>query len=123
FRDAFFDYEFASTATGCGGSGTPDFEALSDSYLSTAARELNSSGVYTSYSNLVIQTGASPEVLPEFDEAVITNATFDLFVSYGSARKNESVFLEQRIDVNYTGISSSGVWKANASGLEITVYC
>ncbi len=118
FRDALLDYEFAST--GCGGSGAPNFEDLSDGYLSAAARELNSSGVYTSYSNLVTQTSEPDEVMPGFDEAVGTNATFDLFDNYGSARKNESVFLEQRIDVNNTG---AGEWTANVSGFEITVTC
>ncbi len=118
FRDALLDEQFAST--GCGSGSFQGF----GHYLDAAAIELNSSGVYTSYSNIIIatQTSAQGEVIPfdGFDEAHITNATLDLFVSYGSAKKNESVFLEQRIDVNNTG---AGGWKANVSGLTITVYC
>jgi hypothetical protein len=125
-RDALLDYEFSSS--GCPSQpASKTFPQLGEEYLTASAQELSSSGVYADFSNLVVQISPSGRVQPAagFDDAFIANASFDLFAAAGSAFKNESVFLERRIEVNYTGVSHPLVqaWKANFSGSVVTVNC
>ncbi len=123
-RDALFDFEYARN--GCQ-PGLSSFQNLGRAYIAASAAELNGSGVDGSVENPVFGITVPGEVAPQpgFDEAFVVNASFDFFVARGSAFKNESVFLEQRIDVNYTGKGVPGVqaWIANSSGFVISVSC
>jgi hypothetical protein len=123
-RDALFDFEYGRN--GCQ-PNPKNFADLGRAYVAAAASELNGSGVDGSVENPVFGLTAPNDVapLPGFDEAFVANASFGFFVSRGSAFKNESVFLEQRIDANYTGKSVPGLnaWVANSSGFVVNVPC
>ena len=119
-RDALFDFEYARN--GCQ-PGAPTFQNLGRAYVAAAAAELNASGVDGSVENLVFGLTAPNEVapLPGYGEAFVANASFDFFVARGAAFKNESVFLEQRIDANYS--LGAKEWIANSSGFVVSVSC
>jgi hypothetical protein len=120
-RDALLDYEFDSTGCPASARGFV-FSDLAKGYLRSAARELNASGIETNFTSLTLEYGKAASS-PPFDYFVVANASLALFVRTGSAFKNESVLLEQRVDVNYTGIAWVHAWKANSSGLLVTVPC
>lgn len=120
-RDALVDYEFDSTGCPPQQRGLA-FEEVAAEYLRLAERELNASGVETNLTGFVVQRseGASS---PPYDYFAVADASFFLFARAGSAFKNQSVSLSQRVDVNNTGVAWTGAWKANSSGLELTVVC
>ncbi|MEM0475339.1 MAG: hypothetical protein QW343_00925 [Candidatus Norongarragalinales archaeon] len=99
FRDALFDSQNPNSPGG--------LDELAPAYLRLAVLELNASGVETSFTDLRVQS-RSEQPFEGFNYAVVANASLSLFVRLPSVFKNESVFLEQRIDVNNT----SSDWKA-----------
>lgn len=120
FRDAVFDFEYSRT--GCVGRVPlpQNFNELTAEYSALALRELNSS-VETNFSGFELGYASVAPLSNEYSYAVAANASLALFVRAGSAFKNESVFLEQRIDVNDSVPNIA--WKANLSGVLVVVDC